>query len=295
MYFAVPYSFVAIYMVIFSAITPYYISIKNAFLLSPLWSLPQFVIYNYYWGEQGALITSLLFWTFNLFALVMVNSNVKERDAKLSAEFTTQQLLATQSLLNEAVKQDERVRIARNIHDLLGHHLTALAINLQVASHKSEGETKALIDQCHHLSKLLLSDVREAVSDIREKGTIDLKSSLEALMGNATQLETELHLDEMLEISDINLADCLIKIIQESLSNAMRHAKAKHFFVTIKKDSSCLELKIKNDGKMPGEIHSGNGLRGIVERCKEFSGHAEFRINKGWFISTIKICENNDD
>jgi two-component system, NarL family, sensor histidine kinase DesK len=191
-YFAAPVSFVAIFMLIFSAITPYYMSLKRAVMLSPILALPLVLVYHFYWQQESAFISGVLFWTFNIFALIMVNTIIRERDARLEAEMTSRNLEATQTLLNEAVKQSERVRITRNIHDLLGHHLTALAINFQVASHKSEGEVKESIEQCRQLAKLLLSDVREAVSDIRDKSKLDLETSIFSMLERLPKLKIDL-------------------------------------------------------------------------------------------------------
>jgi signal transduction histidine kinase len=127
-------------------------------------------------------ISATLFLMFNLFALIMMNTAIKERRAREQANQLNRELLATHSLLRQASQQAERVRIARNIHDLLGHHLTALTINLQVASRIVEGEAKEKVEQCHSLSKVLLSDVREAVSEIRDKSNIYLKDALEILV-----------------------------------------------------------------------------------------------------------------
>ena len=104
---------------------------------------------------------------FNVFALIMVNTASKERQAEEYANQLNREFLATQKLLSQASKQAQRVRITRNIHDLLGHHLTALTINLQVASRITQGEAKEKVESYHFLAKLLLSDVREAVSEIR--------------------------------------------------------------------------------------------------------------------------------
>ena len=79
---------------------------------------------------------------FNMFALIMVNTATKEREAKERPNQLNRELLATQKLLRQASTQAERVRIVRNIHDLLGHHLSALSINLQVASRITQGEAK---------------------------------------------------------------------------------------------------------------------------------------------------------
>jgi len=165
-YFTVPYSFNSILMGILSGALPYFLSIRIALLVGTLWSIPLLLIYQFYWGFEHTYVSTLLFWTFNMFAIIAVNTAKNEREAREEAQDINRRLVSTQALLSEATKQNERVRIARNIHDLLGHHLTALTINLQVASIKSEGEVKQNIEQCHYLAKLLLSDVREAVSGV---------------------------------------------------------------------------------------------------------------------------------
>ena len=67
-----------------------------------------------------------LYWTLCIFTMVMINSWVKENEAKEANQRLNRELLAAQSLLKEATKQSEHeLRIARDIHDLVGHHLTA--------------------------------------------------------------------------------------------------------------------------------------------------------------------------
>ena len=299
-YFVVPYNFIAIYMVIFSAITPYLISIKRAFLLSPVWSVPLYLVYHFYWGYDSALLNAFLFWTFNLFALTMVNASIKERDARLMAEDSNRQLRATQSLLNQAVKQGERVRIARNIHDLLGHHLTALTINLQVASRKTnkdDTELKASIDHCHQLAKLLLSDVREAVSDIRDKGKIDLAASLNSMISMLPNLDVQLDIDEQIQLTNIEVADAIIKCVQETITNTLKHARAKHISIKLShQDSpntdlpqSIIHIEMSNDGLIPSKIKDGNGLTGMRERVAALKGSIEFLLNNKRFCTHISI------
>ncbi|MGB3724472.1 MAG: histidine kinase, partial [Glaciecola sp.] len=299
-YFYIPYSFVAILMVIFSGIMPYYMSIKRAFFLSPLWALPLYLVYTYYWQQSGVGITAFLFWTFNLFALIMVNTGLRERQARLQTELINSQLIATQSLLNEAVKQGERVRIARNIHDLLGHHLTALTINLQVASRKSSGEVKESIDQCHQLSKLLLSDVREAVSDIRDKGKLDLQTSIDSILAALPTVNAQLNIDPNINVSDIHVADTIVKCIQESVTNNVKHAQGTMMqidlaLVASKNGAKALQLVMSNDGKIPVKIVAGNGLTGIKERVRGIGGEVDFAINNKQFVTTISIPVGEHD
>lgn len=300
-YFAVPITFVAIFMVIYSAITPYFMSVKRAAIISPILALPLFLVYDFYWHIEGAFMTAILFWTFNIFSLIMVNTSIREREARLEAEMTSRKLEATQSLLNEAVKQSERVRIARNIHDLLGHHLTALTINLQVASRKSDGDVKDSIDQCHQLAKLLLSDVREAVSDIREKSTLDIKASIKSMVDKLPLLQVELTIDEHIHIDDIQVADAILKTIQETITNTLKHAKGSHIQIHIQNEhrensnNNQICVCIKSDGKLPKEIKQGNGLRGIEERLFAINGTANFMIEDNCFTTYLNIGVNQHD
>lgn len=300
-YFVFPVPFVAIFMVIFSACTLYFVNLKTAIALSPILGLPFVLVYHYYWHLNGMIMTGFLFWTFNLFALVMVNTSVKEKEARLEAEHATRQLQATQGLLNEAVKQGERVRIARNIHDLLGHHLTALTINLQVASRQSSGETQKTIEQCHQLAKLLLSDVREAVTDIRDKSTLDLDESIRAMIANLPDINVTLNLEEGLDLNDIQVADAIIKSIQETITNTIRHAKGDSISIQIEKDGANnsdkpnIHINIQNNGKIPHSFSLGNGLRGIQERFTALGGSAQFSVDNTFFYTTLSVPVTNND
>lgn len=299
-YFTTPVTFVAIFMVIFSGVTPYFMSVKRAFLISPLLALPLFLVYTFYWGQSG-VVNTFLFWTFNIFALVMVNTSLREKEARLQAELTMRELKSTQGLLNEAVKQGERVRIARNIHDLLGHHLTALTINLQVASRKSEGEVKDSIEECHQLAKLLLSDVREAVSDIRDKSKLDLEGSIRSMVEKLPKLSLELDIDNHIQIDDIQVADAIIKAVQETITNTLKHAQGTTISVHVNyavaelTDNKQLQIDIANDGKTPTTFTQGNGLMGIKERLNALKGSASFMVDADAFRTRLLIPVSQND
>lgn len=163
---------------------------------------------------------------FNVFALIMVNTASKERQAEEYANQLNREFLATQKLLSQASKQAQRVRITRNIHDLLGHHLTALTINLQVASRITQGDAKEKVESFHVLAKLLPSDVRKAVSEIRENSGVELKEALMALFENLPRLKIQLHYDDNLNINEVDTADTIIKCVQECLTNTLKHSTA---------------------------------------------------------------------
>jgi two-component system sensor histidine kinase DesK len=291
LYFTVPFTYTAILVTLWCTQLPYYIPMRIAFLTSPLWSAPLWIIYDVYWLREHMFVSALLFWMFNLFALVMMNTMINERKARESANQLNRELMATQSLLGEATKQAERVRIARNIHDLLGHHLTALTINLQVAERISQGEAKSKIEQCHSLAKLLLTDVREAVSEIRERSSLQLESALHALIDNIPNLTVRMDYDNTLEINDVTVAETILRCVQESLTNSLKHGNANCFIIELKQQQHGLVLTLQDNGKLGSQFKEGNGLLGIKERVLALGGQVLFQATEKGFITQLNLPE----
>lgn len=290
LYFTVPYAYSAILAVMMCSISPYVMPFKFALIMSLVASIPLWLVHQYYWQREGMLMTATLFWTFNLFALVMINSLIKAKQAHAELSIANRELLSTQSLLTEATKQSERTRIARNIHDLLGHHLTALTIKLQVASHLSEGESKRHIDECFGLAKLLLSDVREAVTEIRKKSHIDLHSALKALQKSTPQLDVFIEIPAEINIEDVRYAQVLLRCVQESITNTLKHSNAKQFNVKLEQNHNMLTMYISDNGSnQHTTLSPGNGLQGMTERVHGLDGKIEFSLSQSGFETLITI------
>jgi signal transduction histidine kinase len=289
LFFLVPYTHSAILITIWCTLLPNVMSLRSAMLTAPLWSSPLWLIYQFHWQEKYAFVSASLFFMFNMFALIMVNTATKEREAKERANQLNRELLATQKLLRQASTQAERVRIAQNIHDLLGHHLTALSINLQVASRITQGEAKEKIETCHGLAKLLLSDVREAVSEIREKSDVELKDTLMALFDNLPRLKIQLHFDDNLNINEVNTADTIIKCVQESVTNTLKHSTADVVVLQVNKAKQGISVNINDNGKLIKHFDMGNGLKGMVERLSLIGGHVNFTHDNKGFRTSISI------
>lgn len=103
-------------------------------------------------------------------------TNSRQSQDRLGAELLTTRLLHESALLSE------RARISRDVHDLLGHHLTALILNLEVAGRLASGQAKDHLDQSHALARLLLADVRDVVAKLRGRGTIDLREAIQQVL-----------------------------------------------------------------------------------------------------------------
>lgn len=92
------------------------------------------------------------------------------------------------------------MRIARDLHDALGHHLTALSLQLDVASRLTSGRAADHLQEAHAIAKLLLSDVRDVVSQMRESSHLNLADAVSALTRAAGTLQIHLDMPESVEV-----------------------------------------------------------------------------------------------
>ncbi len=222
-----------------------------------------------------ALMQSVLYAGFSGFVFVtsmvaVQQALLRDEQRRLNAE-----LRATRALLAESARVNERTRISRELHDLLGHHLTALSLNLEVAGHLAEGRAREHVLQGHTLAKLLLTDVREAVSQLREGGGIALAAALRPLAENVPNLDIHMDLDDELVLDDPERAHMLLRCTQEIITNTVRHANARQLWIRLHRDGNCLCLEARDDGR-GGEAVAGNGLRGMRERVEACGGMIHF-------------------
>ncbi|WP_303747063.1 sensor histidine kinase [Stenotrophomonas pigmentata] len=251
-------------------------------VLSQLAVLP---VYNLILGLPlfEALLQSLLYGGFSMFIFVTSlvarqQTQAREEQRRLNAE-----LRATRLLLAESARVNERTRISRELHDLLGHHLTALSLNLEVAGHITEGQAQEHVRQAHTLAKLLLTDVREAVSQLRESGAIDLAAALRPLTERVPSLDIHLQIDDPFSVEDPERAHVLLRCTQEIITNAVRHAGARNLWINVERDAAQVVISAHDDG-IGGdfeEIMPGNGLRGMRERLAQYGGVLDVSARSG--------------
>ncbi len=191
------------------------------------------------------------------------------------------ELRATRALLAESVRINERTRIARELHDLLGHHLTALSLNLEVASHLTSGQAHEHVGQAHTLARLLLSDVREAVSQIRGNDAIDMAATLRPLAERVPGLHIDLQMPDPFLLDDPERAHVLLRCTQEIITNAVRHAQARRLLLRFVRGHGSVLLEARDDGSGANGASAGNGLRGMRERLAAHGGSVEIDTASG--------------
>lgn len=265
-----------IYSIIWIAYVPTYLPRSLAWWSLLGVALAWFGIRITFSQETNVFAKTILESTFHMFALI---SSIATQDS-IKANDKTQQLnrelLATQQLLSDASKENERTRIARDLHDLLGHHLTALTINLQVAGRVSDGEAKKHIEQCYALSKLLLNDVREAVTTLRSMPVVNVKELLSIATRDLPRLSVSLEVQETINLDDVNIAETLLRVVQEAITNTLKHSDAKQAWVTVVDQGNTITFKYSDSGTGSKSLSLGNGLKGMQERLDYIGGTVSF-------------------
>ena len=268
----VPFGFLPIYTIIWIAMGSSLYSERTQWIHLIGVTFAWYVIMQFSWQDVSGFFSASLYGTFHLFAVLTARVAHSAETARERAEFLNSELLATQHLLSEASRQSERTRIARDLHDLLGHHLTALSINLQIAERLADGEAKDKIAESRALARLLLSDVRDAVSTLREESEVDFAQAVRLLVERVPQLDVNLDIEEGLAIDEFEIAESLLRCIQEALTNTLRHSGASRSWIRLWREDGDVHLEIHDNGKQKGELVEGNGFAGMRERLARLKG-----------------------
>jgi len=229
-----------------------------------------------------AVLQSSLYLGFSVLAFVTSviakqQGEEREQQRRLNAE-----LRATRALLAESSRLGERMRISRDLHDLMGHHLTALSLNLEVAAHLAQGQAQEHVRKAQTVAKLLLNDVREVVSQLRDGDNIDLTAALRSLIEGVPQLAIHLDLPERFSIEDPRRAQVLLRCAQEIITNTVRHSGARNLWLSfVRTEDRQLAIHARDDGRGAADLTAGNGLRGMRERLAEFGGRLDVNTSRG--------------
>ena len=228
-----------------------------------------------------ALMQSMLYAGFSGFVFIVSLVALQQAQAREEQRRLNAELRATRALLADSARVNERTRISRELHDLLGHHLTALSLNLEVAGHLSEGRVKEHVQQAHTLARLLLTDVREAVSQLREGGAIDLGAALRPLAENVPKLAIHMDIEQPLTVDDPERAHVLLRCEQEAITNVVRHADAGQLWLRARREGQNVVLQVRDDGRGSDQVAPGNGLRGLGERLRQHGGRLDIATRRG--------------
>lgn len=222
------------------------------------------------------------------------NENIQK---ELSMIQTVNKELKNYAAITEKIgENNERKRLAREIHDTLGHALTGIAAGIDACIAMIDKNPQATKKQLFVVSKVVrqgIGDVRNSLNKLRpgaleERG---LKGAIENMIEEFSSIsDLNVELDFQLEKIDLEKTkeDILFRIIQESITNALRHGGATQVNVSLYLDNKYICLDIQDNGIGCQDIHYGFGLKQMKERVAIINGNVEFNGNNG-FLTQVRI------
>ena len=228
------------------------VAVRNMLCVLVLYSFEWIVLLHFYWIYLfSALLIAL--------AVAFMNINFlrkQEREAELRLSHDEVRRLATTA---------ERERIGRDLHDLLGHTLSLIALKSELANKLFDRDAVSAqreMADVERVARDTLAQVRRAVTGIRAAGfAAELVAAKLLLQSNGVHLECEV-VDICLPVE---IETALAMSMREAVTNIQRHARASHVRVALESANGGLVLRIEDDGR-GGAIVPGNGLAGMRER-----------------------------
>ena len=218
--------------------------------------------------------------SFALQLLLVFTGQALRREAESTRALaqTNRELRAAQAIIANTVRGAERLRISRELHDAWGHELTALGLQLEIASHVTEpGPARDHVLQAKGLSTALLAKVRDVVATLRDAERGDLKDALEALAHSVPRPAIHVEIAPGLRVGP-DRSHALIRCAQEAVTNAVKHADAANLWLEVTADGEGVRLVARNDGKTrPAASAPGSGLIGMRERMESLGGKLAVR------------------
>jgi signal transduction histidine kinase len=228
------------------------------------------------------------YWFFAAFARSLATAEEARKESqRLLSELQVahQQLQEYAGRVEELAVSEERNRLAREMHDTLGHRLTVAAVQLEGAQRlipDDPGRATQMVETVREQVREALSELRSTVATLREPLQTDLSlwnalPRLIAPFDTATGLDVELILPpEEFTIPNAHRLT-IYRAVQEALTNVQRHAQAQHVWVQLSHQTDTVQLMVSDDGVgLPAHLDENRfGLRGLRERVAQLGGRLE--------------------
>ena len=220
--------------------------------------------------------------------------------------------ITTSWQLNDARKEiarlavmTERLRIARDLHDLLGHNLSLIALKSELAKRLvNVAPERAIVEisDVENVARTTLQEVREAVSAFRQptlKSELNAAQEILAAAGIAYQFDGD---ENLLDALPTTIESVLSWTVREGVTNVIRHSRAHQCSIHVTRNADEISIEVIDDGIGPSIMNSsdneGNGLRGLRERVETLGGRCEISPGEGGgFVLAVSVplAQQNHD
>ncbi|WP_440066974.1 sensor histidine kinase [Streptosporangium sp. OZ121] len=262
--------------------------------VAPPWAGPVVVVLNTVViaasvGLTGATLTeiglsALLYLLIQVATLLSSLATIREQRIRRELSEAHLELRAASVILADTARAHERLRIARELHDLMGHQLTALTLELEVARHHDGPGARVHIERADRVARDLLRDVRTTVGQLRADAP-DLRESLAAVVRDIPGLDIGVWIDDDVRPTE-EVTMTLIRVVQEIVTNTIRHADATSLRIRIESTPDrVVRLTSVDDGRGSPQLRPGNGLRGLSERIDAIGGDVRLDGSDGFRVT----------
>jgi NarL family two-component system sensor histidine kinase YdfH len=235
--------------------------------------------------------------------MILFNQQMYEREKAVelaeSLESANAKLAAYNAKIESLTLQNERQRMARELHDTLAQGVAGLVLQLEaVKAHLSadrKERASSIVEQALLRARSTLAESRAAIDDLRSTST-NLSESIQEKMNRFTQA-TGILCDLEISINENNLSNEItnhaVSILSEALANVTKHAQAKNVKVKFVIQQEKLELEVKDDGigfDVSQESSGHYGLLGMRERARLTNGNLEIESNQNGTLIHFSIA-----
>jgi signal transduction histidine kinase len=241
----------------------------------------------------GATILFVLWLVFGVFFAWLMRASSERGKLIVELEAAKRELEWARERDAELAALRERERLARDMHDGLGHALVALTVQLEAVQRLiaiDPSRAAAHIEELKTLTRQSMDELRRSLDGLRASGLGDraLAPAVQALAvetGQRAQLETTCHVDDAANSLTPALAETLWRVAQEALTNIEKHAHARRAQIRLQAADSHIVLRVSDDGiGLPPNaemLPRHYGLRGIRERVEGLGGTLTLTSNGG--------------
>ncbi len=262
-------------------------------------SLIKYVFLVYYELNLSNISEMAFFTLISVFVLLILNFLQYYIEEKEIKEQLYKQLVSSHNKLKEYTKKveeltmiEERNRITRDIHDTLGHNMTGIIMELEMISlmiDEDTDESKKMLDRCKMSAREGLIKIREIVETLRPSEKIS--KGVESIKELINSFNTKTNIDTAFDVkgkkikTSTTINVILYRIVQEALTNSVRHGKATIIRIQFEYLENKIEFKIHDNGIGCKQIKKGFGLKSMQERVENVGGQISYSSDKGFCIN----------
>ena len=241
-----------------------------------------------------ASLNMILFIAYCIYVINRQRGTIEEVNQLYHELQTANEQLHEYADMSERMAQTrERNRLAREIHDTLGHTLTGIATGLDAClalMDISPEQTKKQLELLSKVSREGIKDIRRSVNELRPDSLerLSLEVAIRKMvteMSQVSDVKIYFETDEKHLKFDEDEENAIYRVIQEGITNAVRHGKANRIWITLKKVDGEIILVIRDDGIGAKEIKSGFGTKHMKERIEMLRGTVTFDGSNGFTVT----------